>query len=141
MNDGIETGSAAAHDYSNCERANTNSYPSIDLGRVWFTTHALDQFHDRYSVRVPTGLTPLELLSRSEEDQTISLESKKERLRRHRYEARYFVSDQWRFVIVERGNILSVVTFEEKHFPVSSRKRWFRSRWERRKKSRRDAIW
>lgn len=128
MSSDIETRQTTMRcDGSNDQCPNMNLYPLIDLRRVWFTTHALDQFHERYGARVRGGFTPLELLSWAEEAQAISPEWEERRLSLHGDEvARYFAFERWRFVIVERGEILSVVTFEEKYIPLHPKERWLR---------------
>lgn len=142
MKGGIKTDHATmVYGDSNDQELNMNPYPLIDLARVWFTAHALEQFYDLYGARVRRGFSPIELLSWSEENQAISLEWERKRLMRHENEeARYFAFERWRFVIIERGDILSVITFEEKYIPLNPKERWSRrKKGKKRRKNRRDA--
>ena len=144
---GIETDHATVVcDDSNDQDQNMNPYPPVELWRVWFTDHALEQFHDRYSTKVSRSFKPITLLSWAEEDRAISAESSQKRLMRHDNEkARYFSFERWRFVVVEIGEILSVVTFEKKNISMNPKKRWSRrnkrrNKGRKRQRKRRDAI-
>ncbi len=92
--------------------------PRINLADVHFTQHALDQFCIRHKERTGRELhqplrTAFRLLGAATENGSISKRRRKQRKRNHGgVEARYFLKDPWRFVIVEGEEGLTVVTIE-----------------------------
>ena len=93
--------------------------PAMDLDKVIFTEHAIEQFVSR-SKRMGDGRVPKEpertirkLLAHASEDGAISSVGKVRRLIDNDFtEAHYFVNSGWRFVIVKEDNGFVVVTVE-----------------------------
>lgn len=95
--------------------------PALDLEKVVITAHALERFEERLKKldpkqkpSDPRGLI-LKLLGRAQEEGAIGGGMKVKRLMAHGYEgARYFHSEGWRFVIVEREGKFVIKTIERK---------------------------
>ncbi len=99
-------------------RPNWAQTSRINLADVHFTQHALDQFCIRHKERTGRELhqplrTAFRLLGAATENGAVSNRIRKQRKRNHGgVEARYFLKDPWRFVIVEGEEGLTVVTIE-----------------------------
>ncbi len=110
-----------ADEHDNCRKM--NPHPPVDLDRIWVTENAFEQFNDlhgRYASGYPCD--PYSLLSHTKEELSRGSPWLGERTRHHPgTPARYFLIGDWRFVVVERGDVLSVVTFEIPHHPLGNR--------------------
>lgn len=101
--------------------------PQIDLTRTFFSSHAIQQFRDRYLKLHPHESKELdfeaiarELLLKSQEE-SVSKKNRHRYLRRllnnHCELARYFVCNGWRFVIKgrEENGFWIVLTIERRN--------------------------
>ena len=116
-------------------------FAHIDMGKVVFTNHALDQLRKRYRIFENKILekpleTAINLLSKAMPDEKIDPGYKIKRLVNHKFcEAIYMKKDGWRFVIVENEDNLIVVTIEKDYVRPTKKKK--NNKWRRQKKTRR----
>lgn len=93
--------------------------PPVDLRKVIFTTHAIDQFTDRFKKTqlgrelIDPKKTALKILAATRETDAIGKVHKIRRLIKHSFdEVRYFTGQGWRFVVKESDGKFLVVTIE-----------------------------
>ncbi len=99
------------------------SGPEIDPEKVIFTRHALDRFRERFLQLNGGGKlssperTARKILARATEEGALSPVGRVKRLIDNRFqEARYFMSNGWRFVINDNNGIFTVLTIERDIF-------------------------
>lgn len=104
-------------------KTSAKSKPEIDLSRVQFSQHALERFKERSKIYESMELfkpeeRALQLLSKATEENAISADGKVKRIINHKFEeARYFIFEKWRFVILQQQNgTLLVKTIEWDYF-------------------------
>ena len=92
--------------------------PEIDLSKVRFSAHALEQFKKRYKEHCQVDLSDseqhaLRFLGQATEQDAISDIGKVKRIIDNEFEeARYFIFEKWRFVIIEKDDLFLVKTIE-----------------------------
>lgn len=90
----------------------------IDISRVSFTDHALQQFVKRFELLHGQKLTTPEktarkLLAKAKEDDILDAVARTKRLIDNGFKVvSYFLNSGWRFVVKEEGDNLVVLTIE-----------------------------